>query len=208
MLHVGCAGFPIPQTRYFRELGTVEVQETGQRVPGPGTVARWQREAPEGFVWTLLAPPGTLEGEMQDAPAFALLARTLGAHAAVIAAPPSFAPTKTNRVDLHRAIEKLPRLGKTFWALALPPGWPTSERKAIVGLGSVVLAADPTGDPPPPGEVAYLRMPGPAGHRSRYEDAALAKAAEATRGFSEVYAIFSNADMVTDAKRLEGFVSA
>ena len=56
MITVGCAGFPVPATRYFREFTFVEVQETHVALPGPGTIRRWRREAPEGFQFALLGP--------------------------------------------------------------------------------------------------------------------------------------------------------
>ena len=54
MITVGCAGFAVPATRYFKEYLFVEVQETHLAVPGPGTLRRWRREAPEGFEFALL----------------------------------------------------------------------------------------------------------------------------------------------------------
>ena len=56
MITVGCAGFPVPATRYFREFMFVEVQETHVSLPGPGTIRRWRREAPTGFRFALLGP--------------------------------------------------------------------------------------------------------------------------------------------------------
>jgi uncharacterized protein YecE (DUF72 family) len=56
MITVGCSGFAVPATRYFREYEFVEVQETHRAVPGPGTIRRWRREAPEGFQFALLGP--------------------------------------------------------------------------------------------------------------------------------------------------------
>src|SRR5262249_45387526 len=56
MITVGCAGFPVPATRYFREFSFVEVQETHVSLPGPGTIRRWRREAPQGFRFALLGP--------------------------------------------------------------------------------------------------------------------------------------------------------
>ena len=56
MITVGCAGFAVPATRYFKEYLFVEVQETHLAVPGPGTVRRWRREAPDGFEFALLGP--------------------------------------------------------------------------------------------------------------------------------------------------------
>ena len=56
MITIGCAGFPVPATRYFKEFLFVEVQETHVSQPGTGTIRRWRREAPPGFVFALLAP--------------------------------------------------------------------------------------------------------------------------------------------------------
>src|SRR5246127_630504 len=55
-LTIGCAGFPVPATRYFKEFLFVEVQDTHVTQPGAGTIRRWKREAPEGFTFALLAP--------------------------------------------------------------------------------------------------------------------------------------------------------
>ena len=53
---LGCAGFPVPATRYFKEFPFVEIQETHIAVPGMGTVRRWRREAPAEFPFAMLAP--------------------------------------------------------------------------------------------------------------------------------------------------------
>jgi hypothetical protein len=56
MITVGCAGFAVPATRYFKEYGFVEIQETHRAVPGPGTIRRWRREAPNDFQFAVLGP--------------------------------------------------------------------------------------------------------------------------------------------------------
>ena len=56
ILTIGCAGFPVPATRYFKEFLFVEVQETHVTQPGTGTIRRWRREAPPGFSFAMLAP--------------------------------------------------------------------------------------------------------------------------------------------------------
>ena len=53
--------------------------------------------------------------------------------------------------------------------------------------------------------VAYYRLPGPAGHKSRYEDPAIEKLAEialATKHEHATY-VFTNVDMFADAKRFK-----
>src|ERR671924_45620 len=57
MITIGCAGFPVPATRYFKEFLFVEIQETHHALPGMGTIRRWRREAPKDFVFAMLAPP-------------------------------------------------------------------------------------------------------------------------------------------------------
>jgi uncharacterized protein YecE (DUF72 family) len=52
-------------------------------------------------------------------------------------------------------------------------------------------------------KTAYYRLPGPAGHKSRYEDPAierLAEIAKEAKHDSATY-IFTNVDMFADAKR-------
>ena len=41
---------------YTRAFGTVEVNSTFYRWPRAAAFARWMRESPEGFVWTIKAP--------------------------------------------------------------------------------------------------------------------------------------------------------
>ncbi|HXS31829.1 MAG TPA: DUF72 domain-containing protein, partial [Steroidobacteraceae bacterium] len=97
MMVVGCAGFAVPATRYFKEYLFVEVQETHMAVPGPGTVRRWRREAPEGFAFALLGPrqiaqEGFREGKVVETALRTLgeVAKELESKAAVFVAPPDF----------------------------------------------------------------------------------------------------------------------
>src|SRR4051794_23128814 len=95
MLLVGCAGFPVPATRYLREFSIVEVADTPLGVPGPALVRRWKREAPEGFIFTALAPremtldafkpSGAADAAWAD---FLSVARDLDARAIVLTSPP------------------------------------------------------------------------------------------------------------------------
>jgi uncharacterized protein YecE (DUF72 family) len=53
--------------------------------------------------------------------------------------------------------------------------------------------------------VAYYRLHGPAGHKSRYEDPAIDRLAEIARGAKHTDAtyVFTNVDMFADAKRFK-----
>ena len=52
---------------------------------------------------------------------------------------------------------------------------------------------------------AYYRLPGPAGHKSRYEDPAIERLAEIAHDGSSQAAtyVFANVDMFADAKRFK-----
>src|SRR5262249_6104304 len=104
MITVGCAGFPVPATRYFREFSFVEVQETHVSLPGPGTIRRWRREAPNGFRFAPLGPgdvgqEGFRDGRVIETALKSIeaVAEELSARTAVFIAPPEFSPTRTNK---------------------------------------------------------------------------------------------------------------
>ncbi len=54
-------------------------------------------------------------------------------------------------------------------------------------------------------KAAYYRLPGPAGHKSRYEDPAIEKLAEIALAGGDQSAtyVFTNVDMFADAKRFK-----
>ncbi|HEV3189449.1 MAG TPA: DUF72 domain-containing protein, partial [Polyangiaceae bacterium] len=104
MITIGCAGFPVPATRYFKEFLFVEVQETHVAQPGTGTIRRWRREAPPGFAFALLAPrdigqEGFREGKVTETALRNLtgVAKELDAQTAVFVAPADFTSSRTNR---------------------------------------------------------------------------------------------------------------
>lgn len=105
MITVGCAGFAVPATRYFKEYLFVEVQETHLAVPGPGTVRRWRREAPEGFQFALLGPrqigqEGFRAGKVIESALDTLksVGEELSATTAVFVAPPTSTAADPTRV--------------------------------------------------------------------------------------------------------------
>ena len=124
MITVGCAGFPVPATRYFREFMFVEVQETYMSLPGQGTIRRWRREAPQGFRFALLGPrevgqEGFRDGKVIETALRSIeaVAEELEAKTAVFVAPPELAPTRTNKTVLRDFLadpERLARLDLTI----------------------------------------------------------------------------------------------
>src|SRR5215472_13485303 len=104
MITIGCAGFPVPATRYFKEFLFVEVQETHVAQPGTGTIRRWRREAPPGFAFALLAPrdigqEGFRDGKVTETVLKNLseVSKELEAHITVFAAPADFTASRGNK---------------------------------------------------------------------------------------------------------------
>src|SRR5579871_2696986 len=114
MITIGCAGFPVPATRYFKEFLFVEVQETHVAQPGTGTIRRWRREAPPGFDFALLAPreigqEGFREGKVTETALKNLIdvGKELLATTAVFVAPPEFTSGRGNKAVLKEFLQSV-----------------------------------------------------------------------------------------------------
>ena len=210
MITIGCAGFPVPATRYFKEFLFVEVQDTHVATPGTGTVRRWRREAPAGFAFSLLAPKeigaeGFRDGKSTETALKNMIevSRELDGQTAVFAAPTEFAPSRSNRAAVK---DFLGGVKKKFKRVVFepPPGWDADEAGALAEESGAIAARDPLAAGLAGGAFGYYRLPGPAGHKSRYEDPAIDRLAEIAaqpRNERAVF-VFTNVDMFADAKRL------
>lgn len=210
MITVGCAGFAVPATRYFKEYLFVEIQETHLAVPGPGTVRRWRREAPEGFEFALLGPRQISQeefraGKVLDSALQMLdgVAQELDATTAVFAASPEFTSSRPNKAALRDFL----KLARERYATVVfeAPAWKPDEAEAVAEETDTLAARDPLQHGLSKKPRAYYRLPGPAGRKSRYEDPAIEKLAEiASEGLDqEATYVFANVDMFADAKRFK-----
>lgn len=211
MITVGCAGFPVPATRYFREFMFVEVQETHVSLPGPGTIRRWRREAPNGFRFALLGPrevgqEGFRDGKVIETALRSIeaVAAELEARTAVFVAPPELQPNRTNKSVLK---EFLVGVKKRFDRVVFEPapGWDPDECDELTFEVGAISARDPLTAGLSKLDAAYYRLHGPAGHKSRYEDPAIERLAEIARDakHSDATYVFTNVDMFADAKRFK-----
>ncbi len=212
MITVGCAGFPVPATRYFKEFLFVEVQDTHIGPPGPGTVRRWRREAPEGFRFAMVAPreigqEGFRDGTVVETALRALEAvgAELSADTVILLAPPEFPASRPNKAAVK---DLLGSVRKRFKHVIFDPsqaGWDADEAEALCDDAKVLAARDPLTTGVSKAKHAYYRLPGPAGHKSRYEDPAIDRLGElaATVPNQEATYVFTNVDMFADAKRLK-----
>lgn len=211
MITVGCAGFPVPATRYFKEFLFVEVQDTHLAPPGPGTVRRWRREAPDGFRFAMLGPREIGQEGFRDGMVVETALRTLEsvgkeleADVVVLVAPPDFAATRPNKT----AVKDLLKLVKTRFSRVVfepAPGWDADETEALATEAGAIAARDPLTAGMSSAKVGYYRLPGPAGHKSRYEDPAIDRLGELAKsvGKQDATYVFTNVDMFADAKRLK-----
>jgi uncharacterized protein YecE (DUF72 family) len=212
MLLVACSGFPIPVSRYWREFPAVEIADTDLALPGAGTVRRWIREAPSGYAFSVVAPKVfgaqgfARTTELKSlAKEVAELGASLSALALVFAADDGFKNTKPNRAALKAFVDALPAKGPQV-VLDLR-AFKTAQIAELGTKRAVLPAYDPfTDEPPREGSIAYVRLEGPAGHRSRYDEAALDKLAEhchevAARA-DHVLVVFRNIDMHANATQL------
>ena len=211
MITVGCAGFPVPATRYFREFSFVEVQETHLSMPGRGTIRRWRREAPAGFRFALLGPrnvgqEGFRVGKVTETALDSIVsvADALQATTAVFVAPPEFTATRANKQVLK---EFLLDVRRRFETVVFEPceGWDLDECDGLAEQVDALVARDPLVQRLSKRTVAYYRLHGPAGHKSRYEDPAIEKLADIASDAKHERAtyVFTNVDMFADAKRFK-----
>ena len=95
------------------------------------------------------------------------------------------------------------RFKRVVWEA--PPTWDAEDVRAIAADTGVIASLDPLAHGTTTESFGYYRLPGPAGHKSRYEDPAIDKLAGVALGCKNENAIFvfTNVDMFADAKRLK-----
>lgn len=208
---VGCAGFPVPATRYFKEFLFVEIQETHHALPGMGTIRRWRREAPAGFEFAMLAPreigqEGFRAGKVVETALKSLLdvRKELDATTAVFVSPPELTSSRANKAAVKEFLASVrKKFDRVVWEA--PTTWDPDDAAALAAEVKVIPARDPLLHGKLDAPIAYYRLPGPAGHKSRYEDPAIEKLAAIAKDAKHKRAtyVFTNVDMFADAKRFK-----
>jgi uncharacterized protein YecE (DUF72 family) len=211
MITVGCAGFAVPATRYFKEYLFVEVQETHLATPGPGTIRRWRREAPNQFEFALLGPRQIGQENFREGKVIETALRSLGevakeldAKTAVFVAPPDFPNNRPNRSSLKDFLKTVRAQFETI-VFECGPAWDPDDADGLAEETNTLAARDPLHHGVSKRSTAYYRLPGPAGHKSRYEDPAIDKLADIAKQAPTQNAtyVFTNVDMFADAKRFK-----
>jgi uncharacterized protein YecE (DUF72 family) len=209
MIYVACSGFPVPVSRYFETFNAVEISETELAVPGAGTRRRWLREAPRGSAFSVLAPKKIAESAFEPSREnrealveVCKFAKMIKARALVFAAEPGFKPNRPNRGKVRKFFESLPD-GLPQPVLDLPD-WTIEQTETALKNAKINIAYDPLAEQPPqPGPLAYLRMPGPSGYRSRYDDESIDRIVQYCKqsGARDTLCVFCNIDRFVNARR-------
>lgn len=210
MFVVACSGFPIAVSRYLAEFMAVEISDTELGIPGMGTLRRWQREAPDGFVFTVLAPAeigasGFVPGGETDHGLKNILSfcKKLDAQAIVFRVPEEVPYGRAVAARAKKLLSALPS-GAPQAVLDAPHWSRANVEKVCDGTGAIGSYDPLTLAQAPRGKVAYLALSGPAGHRSRYDEDTLAQIADVClRSTAETtICVFRNIDMEANAKGL------
>jgi uncharacterized protein YecE (DUF72 family) len=207
--YVACSGFPVPVSRYFSEFSAVEISDTEIGIPGAGTTRRWLREAPAGAAFTVLASKQLADSgfaldskNIESLKEVGRFAKSIKAKALVICGGTEFGPNRTNRISLRKFFESLPKgLPRV---VADMPLWPIAVVESAVKDRQVTLAYDPLEEEPHHiGDFVYVRLLGPSGYRSRYDDEAMEKITAYCKACKakEVFCVFRNSDRFVNAKR-------
>ena len=197
------------RARYLKSFNAVEIQSTFYEPPAPATAARWAREAPEEFAFTLKAwqlithPPSSPTYRRLRTPlderarsgcgGFAAtevvemayrrtmeVARALRARVVLFQTPASFAPTAENVARL-RAFFSSHRPPEGWFCWEPRGNWPDELVARLCSELGLVHGTDPFVRPPLPGPVAYLRLHGRGSYRYRYTDQELQELARQVR---------------------------
>lgn len=206
MISIACSGFPIPVSRYFQEFAAVEIADTELGLPGEGTQRRWLREAADEFLFSIVAPKQIASsgfaldpGTQQAVSALASFAKQLKSYAVVFAANEEFGPTRPNRARLRAFAQHI--AGSIVRPVFDLPNWSRKEALATLKHGECV-AFDPLSEAADDGELAYARMAGPSGYRSRYDAAALDRVVEQCQQSpaQNTFVAFRNIDCYENSK--------
>lgn len=235
-VRIGCCGFALGQSAYYRHFSLVEVQQTFYQPPPAGTLEKWRRQAPENFEFTLKA--WQLITHEPSSPTYRRLrtpfaeersdrygsfrpteeimnawrvtleaARALRASTIVFQCPASFSPTPEHIRNMQEFFREIGKDCASFTLAWEPRGvWPAETVKSLCGELGLIHVVDPFQDVPLAGNCRYFRLHGITGYRHRYSDADLERLARLCQGTT--YCLFNNMTMAADAHRFLQKVNA
>lgn len=65
-LVIGCSGFVVPKNKYYTKLNAIELKEFYLSLPSTKTADTWRQEAPEDFIFSLVATKWITQSPSND----------------------------------------------------------------------------------------------------------------------------------------------
>ena len=198
-MKLGMCGFTIGAAAYFKQFRVVEVQQTFYDPPPIGTLAKWRRQAPVDFEFTMKA--WQVITHLGESPTYRRLRRAmtaeeraaaggfrtnettlaawqttleardaLGATAILFQCPASFRPTDDNVAAMRRFLRAIERPSGVRLLWEPRGKWPSDVVTALCRELELIHAVDPFVRPSLTPELLYWRLHGNKSHYARYSD--------------------------------------
>jgi uncharacterized protein YecE (DUF72 family) len=228
-VRVGLCGWTIAKAAYRQRFPLVEVQQTFYEPPDDALLARWRREVPARFeftmkAWQLVTHPGSsptyrrlkrplpeehrtqVGGFRSTPPVLEAWARTLTcarllqATAVLLQCPKSFRATDENVARMRAFLTTVERPeARLLWE---PRGdWPTSLLVELCRDLDLVHVVDPMQAETVTPEQTYYRLHGTTGARHVHTDDELRRLRDLVDGRPRPYVLFNNLPRAGDAQR-------
>jgi uncharacterized protein YecE (DUF72 family) len=235
-VRVGLCGWTVAQPAYVQRYRVVEVQHTFYEPPADALLARWRRQVPAGFEFTLKAwqlvthtsssptyrrmkvplaeeDRGEVGAFRSTPPVLRAWTRTLEcaqvlrATAVLLQCPASFRPTSENVARMTAFLSAAPRHGlRVLWEPRGP--WPVPLLVDLCRDLDLVHVVDPMQTETVTPEQTYYRLHGTSGMRHVHTDAELARLRDQVRGRPDPYVMFNNLPRAGDAERFLALLGA
>jgi uncharacterized protein YecE (DUF72 family) len=205
-VHVGQASLKGGLQRYAKAFDLLEVK-CDPAPPSLKQLKRLKGEAPEGFVFSLVAgrgladlaqtePDGKLVSAVHDG------AQALGARWVVLRTPATVQPSARSRARLERLTKALEGAAEGIaWE---PRGiWSEDEMVAVAEELGLTLVRDLAEHEPPPSDIVYTRLLG-LGRNLRIGSGAIERVAERLEDATLGFVIVEGQGAVAVAKALRG----
>jgi uncharacterized protein YecE (DUF72 family) len=206
---VGQAALTGKLERYAKVFDFLEVR-AAPALPSPGKLRRLRGDAPEGFQFSVVAPPklvelGTSEPDGGLVELVRAAADALAARWVALRTPAAVAPSARSRARLARLVDALRGAsGGIAWE---PRGvWTDEDAEATAAELGVVLVRDLAEHEPPPGPVVYTRLLA-LGRNARIGAGIIERVAERIEGAEEAFVVAEGRGAVGLAKQLRNIES-
>ena len=234
MIKIGCCGFPVNHSTYYRSFNVVEIQQTFYQLPKIETALKWREESPSDFeftikAWQLITHPSTsptykrLKITLQKKENYGFFKPTkevfsawekteeicsvLKARIVLFQSPASFKPTPENKKNIKKFFTTIDRKDYIFvWE---PRGkWEEKEIEELCKELDLIHGVDPFKNKPLYGKLRYFRLHGKDGYKYKYSEEDFKQLTKLIEKDIETYIMFNNVYMFEDAKKFEDFLKS